>query len=147
MNTPTASSRPSLPSGASLPRRFGALLYDSLLLFGVLFAANLLLVPFIGTADPARPHPLLTLYDLSVIYLFYAWFWVHGGQTLGMKTWKLSLITEDGRPVGWRRATLRFLAACVSLAAFGLGWLWVLLDRERLAWHDRLSGTRVIRMP
>jgi len=144
LNAPSTASPPSLPPGASLPRRLGALLYDGLLLFGVLFAANLVLIPFIGVADPSRPHPLLTLYDLSVIYLFYAWFWVHGGQTLGMKTWRLRLIADDGRPIGWRRATLRFLAAGASLAAFGLGWLWVVLDPDRLAWHDRLSGTRVI---
>ncbi|RMG30484.1 MAG: RDD family protein [Gammaproteobacteria bacterium] len=135
-----------LPPGASLPRRLGALLYDGILLFGVLFAANLALLPFIGVADPRRPHPLLSLYDLSVIYLFNAWFWTHGGQTLGMKTWKLVLVTEDGRPVGWARATLRFLAACLSFAALGLGWLWIPFDRDRLAWHDRLSRTRVVRI-
>jgi uncharacterized RDD family membrane protein YckC len=61
-----------------------------------------------------------------------------------MRAWKLRIVGADGRPPGWGRSLLRFAAGLVSWAALGLGFLWVLVDRERLAWHDRLSGTRLV---
>jgi len=47
----------------------------------------------------------------------------------------------------WRTLALRYLAAGVSLAAFGLGWVWCLIDGERRAWHDLASHTVVVRLP
>ena len=44
-------------------------------------------------------------------------------------------------------ASLRFVAALLSWAAVGLGFLWQLWDRDRLTWHDRISGTRIVHYP
>ncbi len=79
--------------------------------------------------------------------LFFAGFWTHGGQTLGMRAWRIRLVGRGGGRVSWGQATLRFFAAIVSWLALGLGFLWALVDRERHAWHDRCSGTRLIRLP
>ena len=79
--------------------------------------------------------------------MFYAWFWTHGGQTLGMQAWKLRLQRLDGGPVSLWQALLRFLAAFPSLLLFGLGMLWMLVDRERMTWHDRVSESVIVRLP
>src|SRR5690606_24550408 len=83
----------------------------------------------------------------AVVVLFFTWFWVHGGQTLGMKAWRLRVVGPDGAAVGWRAALIRFAAGIVAALPAGLGLWWAAFDGERRAWHDRLSRTRVLYEP
>jgi hypothetical protein len=80
-------------------------------------------------------------------FLFYGWFWTHGGQTLGMRTWRLRLVRADGGPITWHITAIRFGSALLALAPLGLGLWWALFDKDKRAWHDRLSGTRLIVTP
>jgi len=133
---------------ASLARRLGAVLYDSLLLAALLMLVSFVYLPLVGRMlPPGVNRPLYQLLLLAVSYAYFAGFWVRGGQTLGLRTWKLRLVGRDGGPVTWTRATWRFLAALFSWLCLGLGFLWVLVDPEKLAWHDRLSNTRLARLP
>lgn len=117
-----------------------------MLLFAVLFFATLALMPL--THGAIAPGNLaFSLYLLSICLAFYAGFWTHGGQTLGMKTWRLRVQQADGRPITLRQAVMRFFASLLALAPAGLGYLWMLVDRDKKAWHDRLSGTIVIYRP
>ena len=54
------------------------------------------------------------------------------------------VVQEDGTPLTWWHALLRFMLAIPSLLLGGLGFLWMLVDKDRLTWHDRGSGTKVI---
>lgn len=123
------------------------MVYDALLLFGVLALASF---PYVLIAA-GRPGPMarlgFQLYLLALCLLFFSWSWVRGGQTLGMRAWRLRLVRADGGPVTWTLAVCRFAAALLSLACLGIGFLWILVDRDRLAWHDRLSATRLILEP
>lgn len=145
------SSIPDAPRTPSLLRRLGALLYDAVLLLGLLMLATLvLIVPYDLIA--ARPYPhgdllyrtLLQGYLLAVIAGFYVYFWTHGGQTLGMRTWRLRVVREGDGPLSTADAMRRFAWAAVSIAPLGLGLWWCLFDREGLAWHDRRSRTRLV---
>lgn len=133
----------------SLLRRLGAVLYDTLLLAALLMLASFLYVPLVDQAlAPPFNRALYQLYLLAISLAYFCWFWVHGGQTLGLRTWRLRLMARDGGAVTWMQAVRRFLAAIVSWLCLGLGFLWVLVDhREKLAWHDRFSGTRLILLP
>ena len=133
-------SRGGRPPG--LGRRLAACLYDGLVLVAVLMVAGAAWVALSGAAAPPG-NWVFRAYLLAVSALFLGTFW-RRGETLGMRAWKLRLEGTDGRPPGWGRVLLRFATALVSWAAFGLGFLWVLVDRENLAWHDRLSGTRLV---
>jgi uncharacterized RDD family membrane protein YckC len=73
--------------------------------------------------------------------------WRRGGQTLGMRPWRLRVTDRDGAPALVRALLLRYLAGTVSLLFAGAGFWWAWLDRERLTWHDRCSGTRLQRLP
>lgn len=127
----------------SLGRRFGAILYDSLLVFALMFLATL---PFIAVRDGdpvAAGDPYYQLTMFGVAYLFFAGFWSRASRTLGMQSWGLRLETMDGLKPGFAKASLRFFAAILSWLPAGLGFWWQLWDKEKLCWHDRLSGTKL----
>lgn len=135
-------------SPPGLIRRMASILYDSLLLGAVLFLAGLPL-PLIPEAMRGSwwMNILTRTYLVSTCLLFFTWFWTHGGQTLGMRAWRLKVVGVDGGPIGWRAAVVRFFGAILSWSALGLGYLWILMDREKLAWHDRMSATRLSLIP
>ena len=128
-------------------RRLAAIVYDALVLTAVLMLATaLVVVPaglLLGIEVPGS-SPWFRAYLLLVSACFFSWFWVRGGQTVGMRAWHIRVVRADGTPLRPRDALLRFLAAIFSWACLGLGFLWVLVDKEALAWHDRLSGSRLI---
>lgn len=132
---------------AGFLRRLAALFYDGLILACIWFLATGLLVLLNGgQALPTALHPLLTLYLLLVSFIFLAWCWMKGGQTLGMKAWKIRVQGMNGEPLNWKTALIRYLMALVSLASLGLGFGWILFDRQKRAWHDRASGTCVVHL-
>lgn len=73
--------------------------------------------------------------------------WRRGGQTLGMRPWRLQVIAAGGGHPTTRALWRRYAVATLSLLAGGLGFWWAWLDRDALAWHDRASRTRMIRVP
>lgn len=135
-----------LPVG--LPRRIGAILYDILILLGIVFAAALPL-PLLDGLVGEQSWALFVkrFYLLLVIFIYFGGFWSHGGQTVGMKAWRIQVTSADGSSVTWSRALIRFLSGLLSVASLGMGFLWALTNRERAAWHDRLSSTHLSRLP
>ncbi|MEW8462123.1 MAG: RDD family protein [Candidatus Thiodiazotropha endolucinida] len=127
-----------------LIRRLDAILYASLLLIALWFLATAIVtLPF------GNPSGTMLLFFQFFIFeiiplIFFTGFWARGGQTLGMRAWRLKLIRMDGGDVGWSDALKRHFAALFSILAFGLGFIWILVDPQKLAWHDRLSKTRLI---
>jgi uncharacterized RDD family membrane protein YckC len=71
--------------------------------------------------------------------------WRRGGQTLGMRPWRLRVATAAGETASYRSLMLRYAVGSVSLLLGGLGFWWAWFDRDRLTWHDRASKTRMIR--
>ncbi|HEU4617896.1 MAG TPA: RDD family protein [Gammaproteobacteria bacterium] len=134
------------PEPAGLARRLAALVYDALLLVSVAVAYTLAVVLLRGGAAVPPGTWWFELGLAALVVLFFTWFWTHGGQTLGMQAWGLRVESAAGGPVTWRSALLRGAAGLVSLLAGGLGFWWALLDPEHRCWHDRLSGTRVVRV-
>ncbi len=126
----------------NLLRRFAAIFYDLLLLLSVLFMATALILPFnAGQAFTSNPFYLLYLFIVS--FVFYGWFWTHGGQTLGLRAWKLQVLTIDKKAITWSHAMMRFSSAIVSLSALGFGFLWALISKNKRCWHDTFSKTDI----
>ncbi len=131
---------------ASLFKQLAAMLYDSLLIFAVLFVAaalamllNTLLFDRSGAIENS---PLFSLYLLFSLFSFYAWFWHKSGQTLGMRAWKIRIVSEFGGNPGWGSCYLRLLFALLSLFCLGFGYWWRLF--KPYTWHDRLSQTSIV---
>jgi len=141
-----AENKSSILQSVSLIRRMGAMLYDLLLLATLLFFASFIIViPFnINPEDPL--FIIYQGYIFILSFLFYAWCWTHGGQTLGMKTWKFKITSVDGSNVNWANALIRFIVAIVSWLPCGLGYLWSMFDTKNRTWHDIASKTQLIRV-
>jgi len=132
---------------AGLGRRLGAMLYDSLLVLALMFLATL---PFVAArgGEPVDAADLgYRLVLVLIAWLFFACFWSMYGRTLGMQSWRLRIQTVGGARPSFSVASIRFVAAILSLLPAGLGFLWQLWDSQGLSWHDRLSGTRLMYYP
>lgn len=134
---------------AGLRRRLASMLYESLLLLGVL--ALTFLVPYLvlgaglGIAPPAGGF--MWLHIFVVLGGYFVWYWRHNGQTLAMQTWKLKLVRADGRALSLARCCMRYALAWPSVLLCGVGLLWALIDRDRQFLHDRLTGSCVVLLP
>jgi uncharacterized RDD family membrane protein YckC len=129
-----------------LARRLAAIFYDSWLIVAV-WLLLIIVDTFVRDDEGlgiAVSHLPLQVLLLATPFLFFGWFWTHGGQTLGMRSWRLRLLRDDGSAMNWRVSVVRVAAAHLSFFALGLGYLWVLVDRDGLSWHDRLSRTRLV---
>ena len=126
---------------ASLLKQFAAMVYDSLLIFALLFMATSILLIF-SQGEAIESNPSFNLYLVFIVFVFYAWFWNKSGQTLGMRVWKIRIISELGGNPGWGTSFLRLSFAVVSLLCLGLGYFWRLF--RPYTWHDKLSQTRII---
>ncbi len=135
------------PHFASLPRRLAAMLYESLLLLGVLGVAFLLPHVAIGMAvHRVAPGGWLIAHALLVTGVYFTWCWRRSGQTLAMQTRHLRLERCDGTwPVPLGRAVLRHCLAWPGVLS-GASLVWALFDRDRQFLHDRLAGTRLVRI-
>ena len=136
---------------AGVGRRFGALLYDGIVLIALLAVTTFCFLPLTGGEYVESGGPVLKkIYQFTLLAVwvgFYGLFWTRSGQTLGMLAWRLKLVSETGERVRWRDVLIRLAAGVPSLLLAGLGFFWIWIDRDRLAWHDRISHTRPILLP
>ncbi|HEX5693277.1 MAG TPA: RDD family protein [Arenimonas sp.] len=145
------------PSPAGAPRarpahlgwRLFALVYDFFPALALWIAASALMLLARG-GEPVVPGSLLSWLELAVLWAVTGAYvvpsWRRGGQTLGMRPWRLKVVGADGSRPALRALVLRYAVATVSLLALGLGYLWCLVDRERRGWHDIASGTLLVRL-
>jgi uncharacterized RDD family membrane protein YckC len=130
-----ASAAPPPQATASMPRagfwiRMAALLIDILL---VGFAMSVL-------------HHVVHLH-LLVLAAYGAVMWKLRGSTVGGIVFDLKVVRVDGRAVDWETAIVRALGCFLSLAVAGLGFIWIAIDAGNQAWHDKIAGTVVVRVP
>lgn len=156
----------------TLLKRLLAAFYDGFLILATIFIATALTLPFTKGEVATDNNIYMSFYLFAVIYIFYGWFWTHGGQTLGMRVWKQQLVQLNGAAINWQQAFIRVMTGLpawslfligtlmwmlpdkIELAeelsnipkwAFGIvGFIWVLLDNRSNNWRDKLSGTQVI---
>ena len=132
---------------ASLFKRLAAIGYDLFLLVALLFIATAVILPLNqgeAISSDSNFFTVYLIYLFIVSFLFFGWFWTHGGQTLGMKTWHIQLVSTNNQAVTWQQALIRYLVAIISWALIGLGFVWSLLNVKKVTWHDILSNTILI---
>lgn len=146
MNRPDTKRNTYTYKNVGLIRRLLAVMYDGFLLIAILFIVTAIATALNGgkAIEPDDTfYPLFVFVVFFLNYLYFAWFWIHGGQTLGMKTWRMRLYPTDDKTIGWKTASIRFIGALISWGIFTLGFLWSFVDSRRHCWHDLLSGTEI----
>lgn len=155
LRNPGTAMPPSSYPPEGLLRRLGAMLYDTLLVVALLmcitaayiFIALQLQGDTLAAGKVAARGALYQSILLISTFGFFAYFWTRHGQTLGMQAWRLRIQNSDGSTIRLPQAVLRFFGALFSLLCLGLGYGWMLVDRDRMTWHDRLSSSLVVQLP
>ena len=131
----STNSRAYMGATAALPRagfwiRIGALFLD------------LLLIGFVTSLW----HPFREIH-LVVLATYGALMWKLRGTTVGGIVFDLQVVRLDGREVDWETSIVRALGCFLSLFVVGLGFIWIAFDKDNQAWHDKIAGTVVVRVP
>ena len=142
-----------------LGRRLAAMFYDFLLCVALLIVTGAIYkfiqMQIIGEArmraltesGALDGDPLYSTVLLFVLFGFFAKFWTHSGQTLGMQVWGIRVQNADGSRISLWQALLRFMVSIASWLCAGLGFFWVLVDKQKRSWHDIYSNTQLVRIP
>ena len=130
-------------------RRILALVYDSLVIAGILLSFTLLLVILNG--GYAVPGSFVSIVQLIVCVcvgpLFYSYFWlVNNGQTIGMQAWKIRLVSLNSSKLNAKQTYLRCLVSTLSFVCFGIGYFWILFNKNNLSWSDFATNTRIVKV-
>lgn len=132
---------------AHLGWRLLALLYDTVVSIAILFTISALSLALKPDHQPVQPGSLASYVVFVAIWagigLYATASWRRGGQTIGMKPWRLKVVAADGGRPGWRALVIRYAVASLSL---GAALLWSLVDGERRGLHDLASGTAFVRL-
>ncbi len=133
------------PTPPGLARRLAAMSYELLLVAAVLIFALIVPHMLLGAFAGLRAsHVAIKIHAFVVLMIYFGWFWVHGGQTLAMKTWRIRVVDAKGGRLRPAQAVLRYMAAWPSVGLGGIGILWALFDKDGQFLHDRIADTRIV---
>lgn len=131
---------------AALGWRLLALAYDCLPMIPLLMITSSIFLWLNGGRTVERDPLIAVLQFIAIWLLIGAYFvlsWRRGGQTVGMRPWRLKVVAADGQPASVRALWLRYAVAWLTP---GIGLLWTLVDAEHRGLYDIASGTLVVRL-
>jgi uncharacterized RDD family membrane protein YckC len=138
---------PDIAVPAPLWRRLASAAYDALLLAALWLVATLAGAIVREVAQLPYSAGLFRGWLFLVGMAYFGLCWTRGGQTLGMRVWRLEVRRTDGRPLGWPDAAARYALAWIAWLPLGLGVLWAAIDARKRALNDIGSGTELILLP
>lgn len=124
-------------------KHFAAFIYDLFPVVG-LFILTSLIVLIIRKGEIVDQHTLwfdLLIFTEMTFYFVYSW--KVGGQTLGMRAWKMKIVSAEGQ-LTWVQAFIRYFVGIVSTLLLGLGLFWKLFSKDNSSWMDILSRSKTI---
>ena len=128
----------------SLLKLGACLLYELLTIVALVFVSTGFFIIIAGDASHDIKRLLLQLFLWVVVGAYYIRCWIKTGQTLAMQAWKLRLVDEQSQLLAMQQAIARYLLATLSMAFFGAGFLWAIVDKNNQFLHDRLLKCKVI---
>ncbi len=123
------------------------LIYEALVIIALSLVCTTIFVLLMGDATVGIKRYLLQVFLWLTAGVYFVWCWQKSGQTLAMQTWQFKLINKNGESLTLTAAMIRYVFSSLSLIALGLGYLWIMVDRDRLFLHDRILKNKVIFAP
>ena len=146
MDTPSNAPSRRSAQPAALGWRLLALTYDCLPMIPLFLIIGALFL-WMNGGKTVEQSPGLGVLELTSMWLlagaYFVLSWRRGGQTVGMRPWRLMVLSADGKPVGVGKLWLRYLVAWLTP---GICLLWTLVDAERRGLHDLAAGTIFVRL-
>ena len=142
---PNSEQTPLVGYPTGIGRRFGAAVYDVLLVVAI-WMGTLLVGVLINSGEAITGWwvQLLLLFEWAFFYLY---FWSRDGQTLGMTAWRVKLVNSEGKAPSLQQLLIRLAVAPLSIACAGIGYLWFYVGSRKQTWHDQASDTFVVHIP
>lgn len=128
----------------SLFKLGACLMYELLTIVAIIFVSTGLFLIIAGDASHGIKRLFLQLFLWLVVGAYFIRCWIKTGQTLAMQAWKLMLIDEQSQLLTMQQAIVRYLLASLSMAFFGMGFLWAIVDKKKQFLHDRLLKYKVV---
>jgi uncharacterized RDD family membrane protein YckC len=129
-----------------LIKRYLAVVYESLLMVALALVLTAIYYMLFGDASQGWKRLGLQLLVWGSMGAYFVRCWTVSGQTLASQTWKLKVVNQQGQLLAWQKAVIRYVVASILLLPAGLTLWWAILDREQQFLHDRLLGSRVVRL-
>lgn len=129
-----------------LIKRYLAVVYESLLMVALALVLTAIYYMLFGDASQGWKRLGLQLLVWGSMGAYFVRCWTVSGQTLASQTWKLKVVNQQGQLLVWQQAVMRYVVASILLLPAGLTLWWAILDREQQFLHDRLLGSRVVRL-
>ncbi len=127
---------------SKLWKHIAALIYDIFPILGLFLVTSLIMVVIRGGDEVAPKTLWFQLMLLAEFYLYFSYSWKKGGQTLGMRAWKIGI--ENYQQLTWIDVTLRLITGLVSTVLLGLGLWSRIWDKQQQTWMDKACGHSVI---
>jgi uncharacterized RDD family membrane protein YckC len=126
--------------------RLLSLVYDAVPLLALLMISSAVLVT-INRGRTVESVPWLAGLEFAALWAvcgtYFVVSWRRGGQTMGMRPWRLKVVAADGRLASARALWIRYVVACATPI---VGWAWCLFDADKRALHDIAAGTVFVRL-
>lgn len=131
-------------------RRSAATIVDLVLMtliqMGIFISFGLSPNVFDPTQNTDANYGIAQLLFFMVNVAFDVIFWVNfNGATPGKRALGIKIVTQNGRPITYSVALVRWFSYFIALMPFGLGFLWIIFDKKKQGWHDKLVSTIVVR--
>lgn len=110
----------------------------------ILFASAFVFLWLLGEATHGLKRYFFQFYLWATLGVYFIWCWHKNGQTLAMKTWRLKLLNQHAQLLSLQMAAVRYVLATLSLIFFGFGFMWAVLDKDHLYWHDRYLKNKLV---
>jgi uncharacterized RDD family membrane protein YckC len=131
-------------------RLLAAVVIDGLIVMFLTFilVITVTIVALIGspyeTSEDMNFNAALGVTGIIVSMAYYVGFWAKSGQTIGKDLMGIKLVRHDGQVPGWAWAFVRYIGYIISGIVLSLGFMWILIDKKRQGWHDKIAGTYAI---
>src|SRR6056300_1031318 len=157
--------KPATKTHVGLIRRLMTIVYDSFLIFACcLLTGGIVVATKVSMIDSDQiehmrlngeraingpiESGILFFVCLATAFLFYGYFWRKTGQTLAMQAWRSKIVDSNtGGTPSWSQCAIGFTVGVLSFALVGLGFFWMLVDRDKKTWQDRASATKLVLLP